>query len=104
MDTNITYHWTNLDYANPVWYNYNTWGPVAEALITVRVEILNCPNCRDKTLSGVYKRLSIPIEKGTDPKHQIIQAIKKFGEEEDIKIKFDFIKKWEEKNPDLAWE
>lgn len=103
MAVRTTYHWTGLDYAHPGWHKYDTWGPIAEAIITINIEILDRPNCETKNLRGVYKRLSIPIEKGADPKHQIIQAIKKFGEEEDIQIKYDFVKKWKEKNPDDLW-
>ena len=98
-----TYHWTSLDYAHPGWHKHDTWGPVAEAIITTRVKILDHPNCDNKELQGIYKRLIIPIGKGADPKHQIIQAVKKFGEEENIQIKFDFIKKWQEKDPNDLW-
>lgn len=103
MAVRTTYHWTGLDYAHPGWHKYDTWGPIAEVVITTNIEILDHPNCETKNLRGVYKRLSIPIEKGADPKYQIIQAIKKFGEEEDIQIKYDFVKKWKEKNPDDLW-
>lgn len=103
MAVRTTFHWTHLDYANPGWHKYDTWGPVAEVVIMTKIEILDRPNCDTKNLQGIYKRLSVPIEKGTDPKHQIIQAIKKFGEEEGIQIKYDFVKKWKEKNPDDLW-
>lgn len=98
MAVRTTFHWTHLDYIQP-WYGEanETWGPVAEAVIQICVEILDRPNCFTKELMGVYKRLKIPIVKGMDPKSQIIKAIKDFGQQEDIQIKFDFIKNWEKK-------
>lgn len=103
MAVKTTYHWTSLEYSQPFWYKYDTWEPVAEATITINIEILDRPNCDTKNLSGIYKRLTIPIEKGTSAKHQIIQAIKDFGEGEGIDIKYDFIKNWEKKERDAFW-
>ena len=94
MDVNVTYHWTFIDYDNPIWKHDTTWGPVAVINIDAKIEL---PFAREGHVFVNYDKIRCVIDGGSDPRDQIIQFIQHYAEVKGIEVHFDFLEKWEKK-------
>ena len=103
MDVNVTYHWTHLDYDNPMWkHDPITWGPVAVISIDAKIEL---PFAREGFIMVNYDKLRCEIDGDSgDPRGQILEFIQHYAEANGIDIQCDFLERWEKKKSNTPGE